>query len=168
MTIMNNSNPRRLLVVAVQTIAGPSAGSELYKKSQEQDTEFHLLMPVMKPEYGMTWTEAQADKDAEDRLALMLEFMRRAGMKVTGEIARGDPVAVVRATIDAKGPFDGIVVVWRQKKHRLLYASEGRALADELGIPLDEVRADPPAKKSSIENADKLRDAFREWEKSLR
>jgi hypothetical protein len=157
------ARPRRLLVAMLHTLAGPSVFDHLYRLAQEQPTEFHLMMPVLRPDYGLTWTEAQASKDANDRMAIMLEFMARAGLSATGETRIEDPPeALDLVARGPSGPFDGVVVVWRQKKHRWLFRRKGERFEEALGIPFQAIRADPPIQHSNVEDPDQLREIFQE------
>ena len=158
-----STSTRRLLVALMHTLAGPTAFGHLYGLASEQPTEFHLMMPALRPDYGLTWTEAQARTDAEDRLSIMLEFMGRAGLTATGEIRVDSPPEALEAVARGPaGPFDGVVVVWRQKKHRWMFRSEGERFEDVLGIPVTAVRADPPMRHSNVEDVDELRRIFEE------
>ena len=121
------------------------------------------MMPVLRPDYGLTWTEAQARKDADDRLAIMLEFMTRAGLSATGETRTDSPPEALEAVAGGPaGPFDRVLVVWRQKKHRWLFRREGERFEEVLGIPIEAIRADPPIRHSNIEEPDQLREIFEE------
>lgn len=157
------SHPRRLLVAMLHTLAGPTVFDHLYRLAQEQPTEFHLMMPVLRPDYGLTWTEAQAKRDADDRLAIMLEFMARAGLTATGETRTEDPPeALDLVARGPSGPFDGVLVVWRQKKHRWLFRRKGEQFEEALDIPVEAIRADPPIRHSNIEDPNQLREIFKE------
>ncbi len=157
------TGPRRLLVAMLHTLAGPTVFDHLYRLAEERPTEFHLLMPVLRPDYGLTWTETQAQKDASDRLAIMLEFMTSAGLSAAGETrTEAPPEALEMVARGPAGPFDGIVVVWRQKKYRWLFRREGERLEETLGIPVEAIRADPQVRQSNIEHADQLRTLFEE------
>ena len=154
---------RRLLVAMLHTLAGPAAFGHLYRLAQEQPTEFHLMMPALRPDYGLTWTEAQVAKDASDRLAMMLEFMGRAGLTATGETRSESPPEALDAVAHGPaGPFDGVVVIWRHRKYRHLFQSKGERVEERLGIPVHAIRADPPHRKSNIEDTDELRTIFEE------
>ena len=161
------SHPRRLLVAMLHTLAGPTVFDHLYLLAQEQPTEFHLMMPVLRPDYGLTWTEAQPKKDADDRLAIMLEFMARAGLTATGEIRTEDPPeALDLVARGPAGPFGGVLVVWRQKKHRWLFRKKGEQFEEALDVPVQAIRADPPIVHSNIEDPDQLRETFKELAES--
>ncbi|MEX2550623.1 MAG: hypothetical protein WD638_10375 [Nitriliruptoraceae bacterium] len=156
-------HPRRLLVAMLHTMAGPTVFDHLYQLAQEQSTEFHLMMPVLRPDYGLTWTDAQASQDADDRLVIMLEFMARAGLSATGETRTEDPPeALDLVARGPSGPFDGVLVVWRQKKHRWLFKRKSEGFEEALGIPVEAIRADPPIRHSNIEDPGQLREIFEE------
>jgi hypothetical protein len=145
----------------LHTLAGPTVFDHLYRLAEEQPTEFHLMIPILRPDYGLTWTETQARKDAEDRLEIMLEFMTRAGLSATGETrTEAPPEALDMVARGPAGPFDGVVVVWRQKKHRSMYRRTGERFEEALGIPVEAIRADPPIRHSNIEDPDQLRLIF--------
>lgn len=161
--MLPSRRPQKVLVEFVNTLADPAVFDQLYKLAQRGPTEFHLVMPVVRPDYGMAWTEAQARRDADDRLAIMLEFMVRAGMLVTGEVLTESPAeAMVKVARGPMGPFDRIVAIWREKKYRWLYGGTRAQLESELGIPVESIRVDPPVAHSSVENPDHLRALFDE------
>lgn len=151
----------------VNAMAGPSVFDHLYKLHQRQSTAFRVVMPVLRPDYGLTWTDAQARRDAQDRLELMLEFMGRAGMAADGELAtEDDPAqALTVAAQGPEGPFDSVVVAWRELKDRWLYKGERERLEEALGIPIESCRADPPLKHSNVEDPAKLRELFEQYAK---
>ena len=163
---MEGAGRSRLLVAMLHTLAGPTVFDHLYRRAEEQPAEFHLMMPVLRPDYGLTWTEAQARKDAEDRLAIMLEFITRAGLSATGETrTESPPEALELVARGPAGPFDGVVVVWRQERYRWLFRREGDRFEDGLGIPVEAIRADPPVRHSNIEEPDQLREIFEQHAK---
>ncbi len=153
--------PRRFLVEFVNTLADPVVFDHLYKVSQDAPTEFHLVMPILKPNYGLTWTGAQAKTDAEDRLAIILESMQRAGMVATGEVVTDPPPeAIATVARGPKGPFDQILAIWREKKYRWLYGREREQLEQELGVPIESIRANPLVAQSNVEDPEQLRSLF--------
>jgi hypothetical protein len=160
--------PQRVLVEFVNTLADPSVFNQLYSLAQKGPTEFHLVMPIVRPDYGLAWTETQAKRDANDRLAIMLEFMGRAGMSVTGEVLADAPAdAVVKVARGPMGPFDRVVAIWRERKYRWLYGKTRQHLEDELGIPVDSVHVEPPVANSGVDNPDALRALFEDYASRL-
>lgn len=156
--------PQKVLVEMVNTLADPIVFDQLYKLAQKGPTEFHVVMPIVRPDYGLAWTDTQARRDANDRLAIMLEFMARAGMPVTGEVLVGAPAdVVVEVARGPMGPFDRIVAIWRERKYRWLYGGVREQLEDELGIPVESLHVEPPVAHSNVEDPDHLRILFEDY-----
>jgi len=166
--VVTPRRPQKVLVEFVNTLADPTVFDQLYKLAQKGPTEFHLVMPIVRPDYGLTWTDAQARRDADDRLAIMLEFMAQAGLSVTGEVWPGTPdEAVVKVARGPEGPFDRIVAIWRERKYPWLYGGVREQLEDELGIPVESVHVEPPLAHSNVEDPDHLRTLFEEYASRL-
>ena len=162
--VLPSRRPQKVLVEFVNTLADPAVFDQLYKLAQKGPTEFHLVMPIVRPDYGLAWTDTQAKRDANDRLAIMLEFMARAGMSVTGEVVAEAPAdAIVKVARGPMGPFDRIVAIWRERKYRWLYGGVRDRLQDELGIPVDSLHVEPPVAHSNVEDPDHLRILFEDY-----
>jgi hypothetical protein len=166
--VLQSRRPQKVLVEFVNTLADPTVFDQLYELAQKGPTEFHLVMPIVRPDYGLAWTDAQAKRDANDRLAIMLEFMARAGMSVAGEVRPAAPEeAVLKVARGPKGPFDKIVAIWRERKYRWLYGGVREQLEDELGIPVESLHVEPPVAHSNVEDPDHLRTLFEEYASRL-
>lgn len=162
--LLPSRRPQKVLVELVNTLADPIVFDHLYKLAQKGPTEFHVVMPIVRPDYGLAWTDTQAKRDANDRLAIMLEFMARAGMSVTGEVLAERPAdAVVVVARGPRGPFDRIVAIWRERKYRWLHGGVREQLEDELGIPIESLHVEPPVAHSNVENPDHLRSLFEDY-----
>ncbi len=48
---------RRYLVVAHQTLSSPELLEAMTSRAGEEETTFHLLVPIYHGEPGLTWTE---------------------------------------------------------------------------------------------------------------
>ena len=103
---------RRYLVVAHQTISSPELLEELTSRAGEEETTFHLLVPIHHSGSGMTWTEADDRGGAQRRLDEALVALTAAGLAVTGEVGSENPVTSVEDVLirDGARAFDGIIV----------------------------------------------------------
>lgn len=161
---MTPQRPQRVLVEFVNTLADPTVFDQLYKLAQKRPTEFHLVIPIVRPDYGLAWTDTQASRDADDRLRIMLEFMTRAGLTATGEVRPEAPEeAVENVALGPEGPFDRVVAIWRERKYRWLYGGVREQLEAKLGIPVESIRAEPPVAHSKVEDPDRLRLLFEDY-----
>ena len=132
---------------------------------------FYLLVPATKPEYGWTWSEAQALADATQRLELMLEFTGKLGMQVDGLVyPQAEPVEAVRkAVASAEAPFDELIVIDRPKGHaqRWMATNSLKQLEEDPGLPITHLEANPPMVQGKDYDPDENRRLFEEWRRGL-
>ena len=161
---------RRFVVLVVGMLAGPGAGEQIYRLSREQPSTFHFVVPTTVPDYGLTWTEAQARKDANQRLEIMLEFSRAMGIAVDGEVRNtDDPVEGVRAAVaEAEAPFDELVVIDRPRGvNRWLAKSKIDQLKLDPGLPIRHFEANPPVVQGKHFDLDELRRHFADFQRRM-
>ena len=69
---------RRYLVVAHQTLSSPELLEEMTSRAGEEESTFHLLVPIYHGEPGLTWTEGHDRGVALRRLdEALIRFDRR-------------------------------------------------------------------------------------------
>jgi hypothetical protein len=167
----NDRDERRYLVLVVGMLAGPNAGEALYRLSQREPSRFHLVVPATKPDYGWTWSEGQALRDAKQRFELMLEFTGKLGMQVDGLVySQAEPVEAVREVVaSAEEPFDELIVIDRPKGHaqRWMAAGSLKQLEDDPGLPITHFEANPPMVQGPDYDPDENRRLFEEWRRGL-
>jgi len=103
---------RRYLVVAHQTLSSPELLEELTRRAKEEETTFHLVVPITHGESGLTWTEGHDREVARRSLDEALIRLAAAGLTVTGEIGSDSPVDSVGDVLvrDGADAFDEIIV----------------------------------------------------------
>ena len=103
---------RRYLVVAHQTLSSPELLEAMTSRAGEEETTFHLLVPIYHGEPGLTWTEGHDREVALSRLDEARTAMTAAGLTVTGEVGSDSPVeSVVDVLVrDGADAFDEIIV----------------------------------------------------------
>lgn len=103
---------RRYLVVSHQTLGSGQLLKAMKARAAEEDTAFHLLVPVHHGERGMTWTEGHDRATALHRLEEAVAQMTAAGLSVTGEVGTDSPVESVDEVLRRDGPstYAGIIV----------------------------------------------------------
>ena len=103
---------RRYLVVAHQTLASRELLAAMKAKTAEEDTAFHLVVPIYHGGPGLTWTEGHDRAVAQRRLAEAQLRMTAEGLTVAGEVGSDNPVDSVDAVLRREGPknFAGIMV----------------------------------------------------------
>jgi nucleotide-binding universal stress UspA family protein len=84
------------LIVANQTLPGEDLAAELRQRIRASERLFYVVVPVTPVQRGATWDEAEATREAEERLRAFLESVRAQGAKADGEIGDRDPIQAVR------------------------------------------------------------------------
>jgi len=103
---------RRYLVVAHQTLGSAELLQAMRAKASEEDTAFHLVVPIYHGERGLTWTEGHDRAIARRRLDEAKELFGGEGLTVAGEVGTDSPVESVVQVIRRHPPetYAGIIV----------------------------------------------------------
>jgi hypothetical protein len=163
---MADPEQRRYVVLTIGSLAGPGPATEFLRRSREQPSSFHFVVPATVPQYGMTWTEGQALADARQRIQIMTEFGTAMGLSVTAEvIPTDDPVDAVRRVVgNAPQPFDEMIVVDRAKGVRRWVGDHAlEDLKRDPGLPITRLEANPPLPQGKDFDIDELRRRFQEF-----
>ena len=102
--------PRRILVVANETVGGEELISLLRGKAIDADADVLLVCPALNTKVR-TWTSDvdPARAEAQARLNASLARLERAGIRARGEIGDGDPLQALEDAL-REFPADEIVV----------------------------------------------------------
>jgi hypothetical protein len=103
---------RRYLVIAHQTLTSHELLEAMKAKTLEEDTAFHLVVPIHHGEPGWTWTEGHDRAVARRRLDEATLRMTGEGLIVTGEVGSDNPVDSVDMVLLREGPahYAGVIV----------------------------------------------------------
>jgi hypothetical protein len=103
---------RRYLVVAHQTLSSRELLEDMTSRAGDDDSTFHLLVPIYHGEPGLTWTEGHDRVVAQGHLDEALTRLTTAGLTVTGEVGSDSPVeSVVDVLVrDGADAFDEVIV----------------------------------------------------------
>jgi hypothetical protein len=94
--------PTRLLVVANETVGGKALIDAVKARAERGPIDVTVICPQNQPQSGLVVYDESVRTAAENRLALTLEQLRRAGIHARGEVMDPDPYA---ATTDAVREF---------------------------------------------------------------
>jgi GABA permease len=98
---------RQVLVIANRTLCDPALLQALRERSRAGPAQFHLLVPASHP--SGFWTEAQAEREAQERLTSIIGALDQEGIPATGEIGDAGPVTAASDLLRRQA-FDEIVV----------------------------------------------------------
>jgi hypothetical protein len=140
----------KVLVVANRTVAGRRTLEAVRERHEHGDYEFHLVVPVTRPEHGnVIYDEAVRDA-AQLRVDLAAAYLAKEGIDVTGEIGDEDPFT---ATMDALHAFPAdeiIVSTLPQTRSGWLRRDLIERIEQETGKPVQHVVTDPQSEGLGI------------------
>ena len=96
------SRETRLLVVANETVGGRALIDAVVARGEKGAIDVTVICPQNQPQSGLVVYDDSVRTAAENRLALTIEQLRRAGIHARGEVMDPDPYA---ATMDAVREF---------------------------------------------------------------
>jgi hypothetical protein len=132
----------KVLVVANRTVAGRGV-LEAVRARHQQGAEFHLVVPLARPQHGNVIYDDAVRDAARVRTELVTSFLRREGIEITAEIGDEDPYT---ATMDALAtyPADELIVsTLPQTRSGWLRRDLVDRIRDDAGLPVEHVVTDP-------------------------
>jgi hypothetical protein len=106
---VSEQEPREILAVANETVAGRSLLEALQREAAEGPIRITVLCPINHPREGYVVYEDTRRAAAGRRLDKTLEMLREAGIPAHGLVVDADPVSAVRDAIAQLEP-DAIVI----------------------------------------------------------
>ena len=104
-----NAEPKRILVVANETVVGKPLIDAVKRRAEEGPVHVHVVCPQNEPKAGYVVYEDMTRDAAENRLKMTLAQLEEVGIEAEGEVMDPDPYA---ATMDALGEelYDEIII----------------------------------------------------------
>ena len=87
--------PKKVLVVANQTSAGPALRGEMLRRAKESPHAFMLVVPATPPQDHLVWTDDEASEVARQRLNAALSLLRDDGLDVDGRVGDASPALAI-------------------------------------------------------------------------
>jgi hypothetical protein len=91
---IGDGEPRRVLVLANETLGGQALRREITHRMAGEDTEVFVMCPALNVSKIKHWVsdEDEARRQAQDRLDEVLARLQRQGIPVEGDIGDADPI----------------------------------------------------------------------------
>jgi hypothetical protein len=84
------------LIIANETLAGEQLLGEIADRIKRGSTQFYVVVPVAPITHRLTWDEDESRAAAQERLAVILAWLRNHGAEAGGELGDRDPIAAAR------------------------------------------------------------------------
>ena len=98
----------KVLVVANRTVGGGNLLAAVRERHENGD-EFHLVIPLTRPQHGNVIYDDAARDAAQLRIDLARDFLSQEGIELTGEVGDQDPVSAVGDAL-ATFPADEVII----------------------------------------------------------
>jgi hypothetical protein len=91
---VGDGDPRRILVLANETLGGQALRREITHRMAGEDTEVFVMCPALNVSKIKHWVsdEDEARRQAQERLDDVLARLQREGIPVKGDIGDADPI----------------------------------------------------------------------------
>jgi hypothetical protein len=104
-----NAEPKRILVVANETVVGKALIEAVQKRAEQGSIKVHVICPQNAPRAGYVVYDEMTRDAAENRLEMTIAQLQEIGVEADGEVLDPDPFA---ATMDALADetYDEIII----------------------------------------------------------
>jgi hypothetical protein len=145
--------PKRILVVANETVAGRPLIDAVRKHAEEahaQDKPFHVTVvcPQNVPKHGYVIDDTSVRAAAENRLKLTIASLREVGIEAAGEIMDEDPYGATMDAIAEFGADEVIISTHPETRSGWLRRDLIDRVRDDSGLPVEHVVVDLDADRA--------------------
>ena len=103
------SDPRRILVVANETVGGRALIDAVRKRAEAGPVSVRVICPQNEPKHGYVVYDESIRDAAENRLRVTLAQLQGIGVKAEGEVMDPDPYSAITDALGENG-YDEIII----------------------------------------------------------
>lgn len=149
------ADPRRILVVANETVGGRALIDAVKQRAEEllrdtQPFEVTVICPQNQPRHGYVIYDDSIRTAAENRLETTIEQLKQAGVAARGEVMDPDPFSAVTDALDEFGGDEIIVSTHPETRSGWLRKGLVDRIRDETGLPVQHVVVDLDADRADV------------------
>jgi hypothetical protein len=134
--------PRRILVVANETVAGGDLIEALKKRAGEGKIAVHVVCPQNQPRHGGIIYEDETRAAADNRLKMTLALLHEAGIDADGEVLDPDPYTAAMDALADRAYEEIIVSTHPETRSGWLRQGLPDRLASASGLPVEHIVVD--------------------------
>ena len=138
----SRSEPRHILVLANETVAGKTLLDALRQRSEQGPIRVTVICPQNAPRAGYVVYEESRRSSAERRLRRTLDLLHEAGVAARGAVVDPDPLHALRDALYEHQPDEVIISTHPQLRSRWLRGNlvdQARKIAE---VPVEHVVVD--------------------------
>ena len=136
---MSDAAPKRILVVANETVAGKALIDAVKKRADEGAVSVHVICPQNQPKHGYVIYEEHTRDAAENRLQMTLALLRKVGVEADGEVMDPDPYAAIMDALGEQDYDEIILSTHPETRSGWLRRDLVGRLRSETGVPVEHV-----------------------------
>jgi hypothetical protein len=114
------SEPRRILVLANETVTGKTLVDRLKERAEQGPIEVRVIAPQNAPRAGFVVYDESRRSCAQRRLRRALEMLEQADIPAEGEVVDPDPLQSLKDALYQHGPDEVIISTHPELKSRWL------------------------------------------------
>ena len=103
------SSPRRILVVANETVGGRALIEAVKKHADAGPVSVHVICPQNEPKHGYVVYDESIRHAAENRMRTTIAQLREIGIEADGDVMDPDPFSAVTDALNENG-YDEIII----------------------------------------------------------
>jgi hypothetical protein len=137
-----NAEPRRILVVANETVAGGDLIEAVKRRTDEGPLSVHVVCPQNQPRHGSVIYDTETMAAAENRLKMTLALLHEAGIEADGEVLDPDPYSAAMDALADRAYEEIIVSTHPETRSGWLRQGLPDRLARSSGLPVEHIVVD--------------------------
>jgi len=143
-------SPRRILVVANETIGGRALTDAVKRHADEGPVRVRVVCPTNPPKHGYVVYDDSVEKAVDNRLTLTLEHLREYGIEAQGQAGDADPFTATMDAVSEFGADEIIISTHPETRSGWMRRDLIDRVKDETGLPVEHVIVDLDADREEV------------------
>ena len=147
------SSPRRILVVANETVGGRALIEAVKRHADEGPVRVRVVCPTNRPKYGYVVYDDTVEEAVRNRLTLTLEHLREYGVEADGQTGDADPFTATMDAVSEHGADEIIISTHPETRSGWMRRDLIDRVKEETGLPVEHVVVDLDADREEVTHA---------------
>lgn len=147
---MSAERPKRILVVANETVGGSTLIEALKERAEGGASRVIVVCPQNQPRHGNVIYEDSVVEAVGNRLKLTLSSLREAGIEAVGEIGDADPYSATMDAVDYHDPDEIVISTHPETRSGWLRRDLIDRVGEDTSLPVHHVVVDLDADRAEV------------------
>jgi len=145
---MTDGDPRKVLVVANETVGGRAVVDAIRRRADEGPVKVFVVCPQNQPKHGYVVYDETVRTAAEHRLNVTVDQLKDIGIEASGEIMDPDPYAATMDAVDIFRPDEIVISTHPETRSGWLRRDLVDRVRDATELPVEHVVVDLDADRA--------------------